>query len=101
MPEPTTRGNAAKPTAKQLRYLKTLAEQRGQTFTYPTTSRDASREINRLRQTPRTPRGDVARERHQIADDMATRRGDAARVNPDEIAGYGSDAHWARGEDER
>jgi hypothetical protein len=40
-----------RPTARQLAYLKSLAERTGQTFTYPTNSREASREIARLKQT--------------------------------------------------
>ena len=37
------------PSARQLNYLKALANRTGQTFTYPKTSRDASREIQRLK----------------------------------------------------
>jgi len=37
------------PSARQLNYLKALAKRTGQTFTYPTTSSDASREIQRLK----------------------------------------------------
>jgi hypothetical protein len=36
------------PTPKQLRYLRVLAEQTGTTFTPPTSSVEASREIDRL-----------------------------------------------------
>jgi hypothetical protein len=97
MPDPTP-PKAPRPTAKQLHYLKTLAAQRGQSFTYPHTSAQASREIDRLQRAPRTPRADVARERRQITDDMATKRGDAARVRDDETTGHGSNARWARTE---
>jgi hypothetical protein len=38
-----------KPTAKQLRYLRDLANSRGQTFRYPETRAQASAEIRRLR----------------------------------------------------
>jgi hypothetical protein len=97
MPDPTPTNAAAgrKPTAPQLAYLKDLAAQRGQSFAYPTTAAEASREINRLRGIRRTPRADVARERRQIADDMATRRGDGARVRDSEITGYGSNCRWS------
>jgi len=37
------------PSARQLDYLRALANRTGQTFTYPRTSRDASREIQRLK----------------------------------------------------
>jgi hypothetical protein len=36
------------PSARQLNYLKALANRSGQTFTYPKTSRAASREIQPL-----------------------------------------------------
>ena len=76
-------------------YLKDLAAQRGQTFSYPATAAEASREIDRLRGTRRTPTADVARERRQVADDMASGRGDAARVRDQEITGYGSNCRWS------
>ena len=103
MPEPTPTSAAAaqKPTARQLAILKDLAAQRGQSFAYPATAAEASREINRLRSLRRTARADVARERRQIADDMATRRGDDARVRDGETTGYGSSARWADREDQR
>src|SRR4051794_30264995 len=41
-----------KPTAKQLRYLRSLAQSRGQTFRNPATRGEASAEIRRLRTTP-------------------------------------------------
>ena len=42
-------------TGKQLRYLRTLAQRTGTTFTPPRTSTDASREINRMRRLDRLP----------------------------------------------
>jgi len=90
---PTTR--TGKPTRRQMAYLKDLAAQRGQTFSYPATAAEASREIDRLRGTRRTPTADVARERRQVADDMASGRGDAARVRDQEITGYGSNCRWS------
>jgi hypothetical protein len=100
MPDPTSTSAAAarKPTARQLAFLKDLAAQRGQSFAYPATAAEASREINRLRSLRRTA---VARERRQIPDDMATRRGDDARLRDAEITGYGSSARWADREDQR
>lgn len=41
-------GSQAKPTARQLKYLRVLAEQRGETFIHPRTIREASKEIERL-----------------------------------------------------
>ena len=46
---------AARPTRKQLSYLRRLAEQTGTTFTPPATRADASREIERLKARPTTP----------------------------------------------
>lgn len=90
-PQPHTR----KPTAKQLRYLRDLALRTGQSFAYPSTAAEASREIDRLKKTRRTPAADRRRELRQVGRDMAERRGDAARVGlDDEAEGYGSGAHW-------
>ena len=83
MPDPTpTRPRPPKATASQLRYVKRLAELTGQSFAYPRTIAEASREIDRLARVARSSRRDVARERRQISADMATRRGDAAAVRP-------------------
>jgi hypothetical protein len=103
MPDPSSTSAAAarKPTARQLAFLKDLAAQRDQSFAYPATAAEASREINRLRSLRRTTRADVTRARRQIADDMATRRGDDARVRDAEITGFGSSARWAVRDDQR
>jgi hypothetical protein len=101
MPDPTPpKATPPRATDSQLRYLKRLADLTGQTFTYPRTIAQASREITRLRLAKQSSRDDIARERRQIADDMATRRGDAARVRPDELQGHGLSARWARGSDD-
>ena len=39
-----------RPTRRQLAYLRSLATRTGQTFAYPRTRREASREIQRLEQ---------------------------------------------------
>ena len=85
-----------KPTPKQLRYLKRLAERTGGTFAWPQTKAEASREIERLKSRPSSARSDVVRERRAVSDDL-TRRGDAAAVRPDEVSGYGSTARWSGG----
>lgn len=87
--------SARKPTSRQLRYLRFLADRSGTTFTPPRTVSDAKRLIEELKDRKRTPRADIARERRQVADDMATRRGDGARVKPEELSGWGSTATWA------
>ena len=86
------------PTKRQLSYLRSLATSRGESFTYPQTSAEASREIDRLQ--GRKPSGYIERriERKQISRDM-TVRGDAASVRNFETTGYGSSARWAGAEE--
>lgn len=44
------------PTGRQLAYLRALADRTGQTFTYPRTSIQASRQIQRLQDVPSSTR---------------------------------------------
>jgi hypothetical protein len=83
-----------KPSAKQLRYLKDLAQQRGESFTYPTTAAEASAEIDRLRGRKRMSPTDRRRETRELSRQMAERGGDAAAVRSFELTGYGSSATW-------
>jgi hypothetical protein len=80
-------------TAKQLRYLRGLAEQTGTTFATPTTRRQASETIDQLRRREAEPHSERRRQRRQVSDDLA-RPASASAVRPDEITGYGSHAHW-------
>jgi hypothetical protein len=83
------------PSPKQLSYLRRLADRAGQTFAYPRTAAQASREIRRLRaQTPST-RVERRIEHKQIADAIASGPGDSARFRDEEIHGWGSAATWA------
>jgi len=82
-----------KPTPKQLRYLKRLAERTGGTFAWPPTKAEASREIGRLKGRPSSARSDVVRELRAVSRE----RGGAAAVRPNEVSGYGSSARWAGG----
>jgi hypothetical protein len=83
-------------TAKQLSYLKALAIQRGQTFTYPHTPQQASREIQRLKRIRADSRADQRGDRHAIADAIhAGPVNTAAHVREDEITGYGSNCQWS------
>ena len=77
--------NATRPSAKQLAYLKALAQRTATSFTYPHDRDQASQEINRLRQLPTAERdrGDD-RDRHAYG----------TAPQPDEIVGYGSSATW-------
>lgn len=88
-----------KPTPRQLRYLRSLAERTGQTFTYPRTFADASSEIDRLKAIRPESRTERRIERKQIADRIATGPEDAARVRDEEISGRGSSATWAHNRD--
>jgi len=85
-----------KPTPKQLRYLKRLAERTGGTFAYPQTKAEASREIARLKGRPSSTRSDVVRELRAVSRELGE-RGGAAAVRPNEVSGYGSSARWAGG----
>jgi hypothetical protein len=83
------------PTRRQINYLKALAVRTGQTFTYPHTAAEASREITRLKQTRLSSHGELEIER-EIADAVAVGERDAARVRDDEVDGYGSTATWSQ-----
>ncbi len=61
------------PSARQLNYLKALANRTGQTFTYPATSSDASREIQRLKTVRPTSRVELEVERLDLAAEQAAR----------------------------
>jgi hypothetical protein len=78
----------APPTARQLGYLRALANATATTFTYPATRAQASREIDRLRRIDTAP---PAREEQQ-ADAQAISY--ASAVAPEELEGYGSSATW-------
>lgn len=82
------------PTPKQLRYLRDLAVSRGQSFAYPRSAAEASREIDRLRGAERSDPAERRREKRAIQRELAEGRGDAARVSPRELGGHGSSAHW-------
>ncbi len=60
----------AKPTAKQLRYLRELYCLTGQTGSLPNTKSQASCEIARLKRLDRASARDRAHERRQVADDL-------------------------------
>jgi hypothetical protein len=82
-------------TAKQMRYLRNLADARGESFTYPRSAAQASAEIERLKGRHRDSRAERRFERLAVSRAMAD-AGDAARVRDSEISGYGSGATWRR-----
>ena len=90
----TNQRSPIKPTPRQLRYLRTLAEQTGTTFTTPRTIGEASRMIEAMQKRKPTPSDDVERERHALSVDMATQRGDGAQITAEELSGYSSSATW-------
>jgi hypothetical protein len=99
--DPDPGGTQVKPTAKQLRYLRDLANSRGQTFRYPETRAQASAEIRRLRAHKPDSRLARAIERREAERAVPQDQSDATAVRPDEIRGYGAHARWAGAEDAR
>ena len=95
---PTSPNPGSAPTARQQRYLRSLAMQRGVSFTVPRTRAEASRLIDELRRRPADSAADRRRDVRVVQDAMATGRGDAARVREElEVTGYGASATWKRG----
>ena len=89
---------ARKPTAKQLAYLRVLADRTGQTFAYPRTQAQASREIHRLKAVQPSSRQERAIERADLASENAARAANRdVPVDLDaETRGYGSTATWSQ-----
>ena len=87
---PTQDGHP-RPTNRQLAYLKALAARTGQTFTWPRTRAQASREIRRLRAIRGSgfTFGEL-----QVEHGDREARHDAPAVHSEEIAGYGASATW-------
>jgi len=84
------------PTARQQRYLRQLAMQRGISFVPPRTCFEASRLIDQLRRRRADTVAERRREIGAVQDDMARNHGDAARVIEGvETAGYGSNCRWS------
>ena len=82
-----------RPTAKQQRYLRNLAEKTGTSFTPPKTRYQASREIDRLKALTASPRHERQADRKAV--EQAPRGGDT-RVRDTEVEGYGSNCQWSR-----
>lgn len=88
---------ARKPTAKQLSYLRKLADRTGQTFTYPKTLAQASREIRRLKNTRPSSRVERAIERDErAAQHAALCASCGVPIAEHELTGYGSSATWSQ-----
>lgn len=80
------------PSARQLRYLRILAERTSTTFAMPATSTEASREITRLQRLPATPPSERGND-HELAADRDQPQLSTA-IRAEEISGYGSSATW-------
>jgi hypothetical protein len=86
-----------KPTARQQRFLRQLAEQTGTSFTPPATKAQARREIRCLEGLQRSPRADQLRDRNTVQADAQAGAGDSVRHQPRETRGFRSSARWAHG----
>ena len=84
-------------TAKQLKLLRELALERGESFATPQTRAQASREIGRLKARRRSTGTERAIDRREVSRGLAA-GGDDARVRRSEITGYGASATWRRKE---
>src|SRR3954454_9412709 len=73
-PEAPMHQSPQKPTPRQLRLLRQLAAERGETFATPATRRQPSAEIARLKSRQRSSRSERAVERKDLARDLARRR---------------------------
>jgi hypothetical protein len=81
------------PTNPQLNELRRLAERAGQSFAYPATRADASKELQRLGKAEKSTAAERAIDRKEIVRDDHPMHS-AARIYDDEIEGYGSSARW-------
>ena len=82
------------PTRRQLRYLRQLAEQTGTTFTPPASRNEASEEIDRLKQRPRSDGFERRQDRRAVSRALADEDQPASTVRPQEVSGYGANATW-------
>lgn len=80
-----------KPTGRQLRYLRVLAERTGTTFTPPRSKTAASSEINRLQALAKAGRdmtSPIDEHEHPAQPSYGT------AVSQEELLGYGSSCRW-------
>lgn len=92
---PVERGSQRPPTKPQLRLLRQLALERGETFATPRSVAEAKAEIKRLLRRRAMHGADRRREDLAVSEQMATARGGANAVDHDhETRGWGSSARW-------
>jgi hypothetical protein len=100
----TTATSPRAATPVQLRYVKRLAEQAGQTVALPHSRQQASALIRQLQTTISQGGGaaereaEAARDREAVIADLRIGAGDTTRFQPDETTGYGVRARWASAE---
>ncbi len=94
-PASSTQIRSNKPTPKQLRYLRILAEKTGTTFAMPADLEEASFEITRLLKLTQSSRADRTREKRAVQRDLAERPDDATQVRSTDVVGYGSNCRWS------
>jgi hypothetical protein len=80
-----------KPTPRQQRYLRALAQSTGTSFTPPQTRREASQEIDRLKGLGSSSNHERHADRQAV---QQAQRGGGTRVRDGEITGYGSKCRW-------
>ncbi|MGH2863723.1 MAG: hypothetical protein ACRDJX_00580 [Solirubrobacteraceae bacterium] len=83
-------------TARQLRFLRALAERTGTTFTIPRTRAEASREIRRLKGLRALTASERQDERRALDADREHLQLSTS-IRSDELSGYGSHARWKTG----
>jgi hypothetical protein len=86
--------SGARPTARQLGYLKSLATRTGQSFAWPQTRSAASAEIRRLKALP--PSDALPTEFDIRAEQAAREANGDVPIEAFEITGYGSSATWSQ-----
>jgi hypothetical protein len=93
----TSRPPEPRPTARQLAYLKALAQRTGQSFTWPTSRAAASSEIARLKAVARISQAERQIERHEWAGETAAREENCdVPIRADELSGYGAQCTWSQ-----
>lgn len=89
-------GSQRPPTKPQLKLLRELADERGETFATPRSFAEARAEIKRLLKRKPMRYRDRRREDRTVSRQMATGRGGAAAVDHDyETRGWNGSARWA------
>jgi hypothetical protein len=82
-----------RPTGRQIAYLKALTTRTGQTFAWPQTRAQASREIRRLKSV--SPAHNLPSDFDLGAEQAARRANADAPIQAFEIAGFGSNCRWS------